>query len=173
MGTGFIDAKSDLPLADGTRCVWGKTGLWRNADDEYSWKMPNCQRSNPACSVDRFFDDNRQMFEAILREIKALEPEFVTKQIQQFSDLIERALEDPKVLLDYGTGCKLFADAIIAVDSRNHRCMATQNYKESAFLTKVLGQTCLYLANNPEHGIQLVALHSPPEIAGGSSSTRT
>jgi hypothetical protein len=134
--------------------------------------MPNCQRSSPACSVDRFFDDNRQMFEAILREIRALEPEFVSNQIRQFSDLIEQALKDPTVLLNYRTGCKLLADAIIAVDSKDHRCMATQNYTESAFLTKVFGQTCLYLANNPEHGIQLVALHSPPEVAEGPASTR-
>jgi hypothetical protein len=57
---------------------------------------------------------------------------------------------------EYGRGCKLLADAIIAVDGKDYRNFVTQNYKESQVLTKVFAQRCYYLPNNPEHGVGIL-----------------
>jgi hypothetical protein len=156
-GTSAIAARCDTPLADGTKCHWGKTGLQRRRDGEYVWKTPNCKSSNRACNVDGFFVENRESFQAIKKEIDALDADLITDELAQFSQVIGEALENPTVLLDYGRGCKLLADAIIAVDGRDYRNFVTQNYKESQVLTKVFGQRCYYLPNNPEDGVQVFA----------------
>ena len=57
------------------------------------------------------------------------------------------------MLLDYRSGCKRLADAIIAVDSIGYKSFFSQNAKESEVLTKVLGQAFYYLPPNPEQGI--------------------
>jgi hypothetical protein len=154
-GTRAIEARCGA-LADGTRCHWGETGLQRRSDGQYVWKTPNCKSSNKACNIDDFFVEQREIFQSIKRKIDALSNDVLTDELKQFSRVIGEALDEPTVLLDYDRGCKLLADAIIAVDSRQYRNFATQNYKESRVLTKVLGQRCYYLPNNPEHGVQLL-----------------
>ncbi len=155
-GTSAIEAHCDAPLADGTRCHWGKTGLQRRRDGEYVWKTPNCKSSNRACNVDGFFVEHRETFQAIKKEIDGLEADLLTDELTQFSTVISEALENPSILLDYDRGCKFLADAIIAVDSKGYRNFVTQNYKESRVLTNVLGQRCYYLPNNPEHGVEIL-----------------
>ena len=108
--------------------------------------------------MDGFFVEHRQIFESIKREIDGLEGELLTEELSQFSQVIGEALEDPSVLLDYDRGCKLLADAIIAVDSKDYRNFLTQNYKESRVLTKVLAQQCYYLPNNPEHRVEICTI---------------
>ena len=154
-GTRAIEARCGA-VADGTRCHWGKTGLQRKRNGEYVWKTPNCKSSNKACNIDGFFVEQRETFRSIKLEIDALGADLLTDELRQFSRVIGEALADPSVLLDYAHGCKLLADAIIAVDSRHYRNFATQNYKESRVLTKVLGQRCYYLPNNREHGVELL-----------------
>jgi hypothetical protein len=154
-GTRAIEARCGA-VADGTRCHWGKTGLQRKRNGEYVWKTPNCKSSNKACNIDGFFVEQRETFRSIKLEIDALGADLLTDELRQFSRVIGVALADPTVLLDYDRGCKLLADAIIAVDSKGYRNFATQNYKESRVLTKVLGQRCYYLPNNPEHGVELL-----------------
>ena len=155
-GTRAVDARCDSPLADGTRCHWGKTGLHRRHDGEHVWKTPNCKSSNKACNVDGFFVEQRETFRSIKEEIDALDTDMLTDQLRQFSRVIGEALADPSILLQYDRGCKLLADAIIAVESKEYRNFVTQNYKESCVLTKVLGQRCYYLPNNPERGIEIL-----------------
>ena len=152
-GTRAIEARCDAPLADGTRCHWGETGLQRRRSGEYTWKTPNCKPSNKACHVDDFFVEHREVFESIKNKIDALDADLLTAELKQFSEVIGQAIVNPSVLLDYRRGCKLLADALIAVDSMDYRSLATQNYKESRVLTKILGQRCYYLPNNPEHGV--------------------
>lgn len=156
LGTSAVEAHCDAPLADGTRCHWGKTGLQRRRDGEYAWKTPNCKSSNRACNVDGFFVEHRETFESIKKEIDGLDAGLLTDELRQFSRVIGEALGNPSILLDYDHGCKLLADALIAVDSKDYRNFATQNYKESQVLTKVLGQRCYYLPNNPEHGVAIL-----------------
>jgi hypothetical protein len=104
----------------------------------------------------RFLVEQRETFLSIKNEIDASDAGLLTDELKQFSRVIGEALADPTVLLDYDRGCKLLADAIIAVDSKGYGNFATQNYKESRVLTKALGQRCYYLPNNPEHGVQLL-----------------
>jgi hypothetical protein len=156
LGTRFVDSHCDKPLADGTECHWGRTGLQRKRDGEYVWKTPNCKSSNKACNVDGFFEEHRETFKAIKEEIDALDADLLTEELRQFSGVVGKALDDPSILLDYKSGCSLLADAIIAVDSKDYRNFFTQNYKESQVLTKVLGQRCYYLPNNPQGGVQLL-----------------
>jgi len=155
-GTSAVEAHCDAPLADGTRCHWGKTGLHRKRDGEYVWKSPNCKSSNRACNVDGFFAEHRETFRSIKKEIDGIDAGLRTDELTQFSQVIGEALDDPSVLLNYHSGCRLLADAIIAVDSRDYRNFVTQNYKESRVLTKVLGQRCYYLPSNPEGGVQIL-----------------
>jgi len=155
-GTRAVEAHCDTPLANGTRCHWGKTGLKRKRDEEYVWSTPNCKSSNKACNVDGCFVEHRETFQAIKKEIDGLDADLLTAELGQFSQVIGEALENPSVLLDYDRGCKLLADAIIAVDSKDYRNFLTQNYKESRVLTKVFGQRCYYLPNNPEQGVQIL-----------------
>ena len=151
-GTSAVDAHCDA-FADGTLCRWATTGLQRGYNGKYIWKTPNCKRSNKACNVDGFFVDHRDIFESIKKTIDTSDANLLTDELRQFSRVIGEAIEDPSMLLDYRTGCRLLADAIIAVDSESYQSFATQNLKESGVLTKVLGQRCYYLPNNPEHGV--------------------
>ncbi len=155
LGTDAIDAHCDS-LADGTGCRWAVTGQQRGHDGTCIWKAPNCKRSVKACNVDGFFDEHRKSFESIRAAIDDLDADLATDELKQFSRVIGEALADPTILLDYKTGCSLLADAIIAVDSAGFKSFATQNYKESRVLTKVLGQDCYYLPNNPANGVSLV-----------------
>ena len=82
-------------------------------------------------------------------------------RLKQFSRVIGEALEAPSMLLDYSRGCKLLADVLIAVDSIGYHNFATQNYRESQVLTKVLGQRCYYLPNNPENGVAILEDDGP------------
>ncbi len=159
-GTRVIEARCDS-LTDGTECHWGKTGLQRRRDGEYAWKTPNCKSTNKACNVDGFFWAHRERFQSIKKEIDGLDAELLTDELRQFSRVIAEALDNPSLLLDYDRGCSLLADAIIAVDSRDYRSFATQNFKESRVLTKVLGQRCYYLPNNPGHGVQILEPDGP------------
>ncbi len=155
LGTSAVDAHCDS-LADGTRCRWAVTGQQRGHDGTCIWKAPNCKRSVKACNVDGFFDEHRKTFESIKAAIDDLDADLPTDELKQFSRVIGEALTDPTILLDYKTGCSLLADAIIAVDSVGFKSFATQNYKHSRVLTKVLGQDCYYLPNNPANGVSLV-----------------
>jgi hypothetical protein len=89
----------------------------------------------------------------------------VTGELRDFSEVIGRAIEDPRCLLDYQRGCKRLADAIIAVDSLNYRNMFTQNVLESRVLTDVLGQVLYYLPPNPEKGVLVRRPFAQPESA--------
>ena len=93
--------------------------------------------SNKACKVDEFFLEHRDTFLAIKTAIDGLEKELLTDELKQFSRVIGEAIDNPTILLNYRSGCRLLADALIAVDSRNYRNLATQNFKESQVLTKV------------------------------------
>jgi hypothetical protein len=155
LGTNAVDAHCDS-LADGTGCRWAVTGQQRGHDGTSIWKAPNCKRSVKACNVDDFFDEHRETFESIKSAIDDLDADLITDELKQFSRVIGEALKDSTILLEYKSGCSLLADAIIAVDSAAFGNFATQNYKESRVLTKVLGQDCYYLPNNPAKGVSLV-----------------
>ena len=103
--------------------------------------------------MDDFFVEHRETFMAIKKAIDGLDESMLTEELKQFSKVIAEAMHDPAILLNYRTGCRLLADALIAVDSRDYRNLATQNFKESQVLTKILGQSCYYLPNNPDHGV--------------------
>ena len=134
----------------------GQNRHQRNRDGEDVWKKPNCKSSSKACHVDDFFVKHQETFESIKREIDGLGADVLTEELRQFSRVIGEAIADPSILLNYDRGCKLLADAIIAVDSEGYQNFATQNFKESRVLTKVLGQQCYYLPNNPEHAVSIV-----------------
>ncbi|MGW8257510.1 MAG: hypothetical protein ACWGMZ_08505, partial [Thermoguttaceae bacterium] len=155
LGTDAIDAHCDKPLVNGTKCRWAEKGLQRRPNGGYHWATPNCKRSCKACKIDDFFIEHKEIFKSIKEAIDCLTPDSITDELKQFSKVIGKALDDPSVLLDYKTGCKLIADVIIAVDSESYRNFATQNYKESQVLTKIMKQQCYYLPNNPDHGIQI------------------
>ncbi len=67
--------------------------------------------------MDEFFSENREAFKRIKNAIDSLPHEMTTDELREFSRVIAAAIQDPRVLLDFRTGCNKLADAIIAVDS--------------------------------------------------------
>lgn len=155
LGVDFVEKLCDRPLADGTGCYWAGRGVQRRQDGRFVWQPPVCKRERKRCRLDDFFVDNRDVFARIKGAIDALPEGEKSNQLRAFSEVIGQALEDPGVLLDYRTGCKRLADAIIAVDSRSYRNLFSQNIKESELLTAIFEQTFYYLPANPIRGVMV------------------
>lgn len=153
IGVGLVEERCDKPLEDGTACYWARAGVKSSRDGMLQWQTPVCKRERKRCRLDDFFVDHRATFLAIKLAIDAIPADQRSGQLQDFSDVIARADKDPSILLDYRTGCKKLADAIIAVESRNYRSFFSQNIAESHLLTQVLGQDFYFLPPNPERGV--------------------
>lgn len=152
VGVDYIDSVSDSPLQDGTCCFWAKAGVRRLGED-IIWEAPRCSAKKKMCRVDEFFVANLGHFLAIKNAIDGLSVEHTSKQLMEFSRVIEMAQKDPSVLLDYDRGCSKLADAIIAIDSKAYKTVFTQNIKESDVLTKVLQQHLIFLPPAEERGV--------------------
>lgn len=166
-GLAFVEQQCDQPLANGTECYWAQRGVRQRNDGRLVWTSPKCSPDHKRCRVDDFFLDHLDTFKRIKTAIDGLPDDKLTKQLRGFSEVIGQAEKDPTVLLDYRTGCKRMADAIIAVESLPFRNFFSQNIAESEILTRVLEQTFYYLPPNDSKGV-LVRL-STPEVTPDSS----
>ena len=153
LGTAFVEESCDRPLQNGTDCYWAKCGVHKRRDGSLQWRSPVCKRDRKKCRLDDFFTENRDLFQQIKTAIDALPDKGKSQQLRDFSEVIDEALRDPAILLDYRAGCLRLADAIIAVESSGYGSMFSQNRKESQLLTSVLGQAFYYLPPNPERGV--------------------
>lgn len=153
LGVAFVEQLCDRPLANGTDCYWAKRGVRKRQDGRLVWQTPKCSRDRKRCRLDGFFIENIDVFKRIKDAIDNAPESAKSDQLREFSEVIGLALEDPKMLLDYRSGCKRLADAIIAVDSLAFRSMFSQNIQESELITTVLGQAFYYLPANPERGV--------------------
>ncbi len=153
LGTAFVDGHCDGPLANGTKCYWPDKGVQKDGHGNLVWKTPKCKTNQKRCNVDDFFNANRDAFIRIKDAIDNLSADQRSKQLTDFSEVIAKALVDPIILLDYGTGCRKLADAIIAVDSRSYQNLFSQNKNESELLTAALGQDFYYLPPSPDKGL--------------------
>ena len=140
LGVRYVDAVADEPIENGTDCYWAKQRIREKKDGELYWENPKCTCSRRRCKVDTFFEENKEVFLRLKAAIDQLPVDERTDQLQSFSEVIAAAVVDPRVLLDYKTGCKRLADAIIAVDSRNYHNLFSMNAAESSALTAVLGK---------------------------------
>ena len=166
LGVDFVEKLCDRPLSDGTECYWAKRGVHERRDGRLVWRTPVCKRDKRRCRLDEFFLENQAIFERIKASIDALPDEKKSAQLRDFSDVIGQALDDPQTLLNYRSGCKRLADAIIAVDGMAYKNMFSQNRVESELLTAVLGQAFYYLPPNHNKGV-LVQLAMPESNEGG------
>ncbi len=155
LGVKFVDTLCDHPLEDGVKCYWAKHGFQRTVDGGFEWKPPRCKRNRPRCKIHHFFEQNQHTFREIKDAIDNLPPEACTEQLHGFSQVIHKALEDPETLLDYKTGCKRLADAIIAVESKRYRSLFSQNIRESDLFTAIFKQVFYYLPPDEEKGVQI------------------
>ena len=153
LGVAYIDSFCDGPLADGTKCYWATHCVQKDGSGKYVWKSPKCNRNKKRCRLDDFFIENREEFCRIKHAIDTMPEEQRSKQLSEFSEVIGKALSNPQILLDYSSGCRLLADAIIAVDGKNFRSMFSQNDNESNLLTRVLEQDFYYMPPNPDKGV--------------------
>ena len=153
LGVGFVEERCDRPLRDGTECYWAKRGVHKRRDGRLEWQAPKCERKRKRCRIDEFFSANKEKFERIKNSIDTLDENAKTTQLRDFSSLIGEALQDPGVLLNYRSGRKRLADAIIAVDSDGYKNLFSQNIKESEVLTAALAQNFYYLPPNPDQGV--------------------
>jgi len=159
LGVAFVEDFCDKPLADGTECDYARKGVTKDSQGQLKWRPPRCKRNHRQCKLDEFFTKHRGDFVQIRDAILALPSEKLTDQLKGFVEVVDRALQDPRVLLDYRDGCKRLADAIIAVDSMGYGCMFSQNVKESEVLTGVLRQDFYYLPPNTARGVEVI-MHS-------------
>lgn len=155
LGVRFVDELCDAPLEDGVKCYWARHGFQRTAGGGFGWRAPRCKRSRPRCKIHRFFEQNRDTFRAIKEAIDNLPSTKCTDQLRGFSQVIHEALEDPEMLLDYKTGCKRLADALIVVESMNYKSLFSQNIKESDVFTALFDQAFYYLPPNEEEGVRV------------------
>ena len=153
LGGGFVENLCDRPLENGTDCYWAKCGVHKRRDGSLVWKSPDCKRTRKKCRLDDYFVENRDLFKRIKRAIDALPDEGKSDQLRAFSEVIDEALHNPTMLLDYRAGCQRLADAIIAVESSRYKSVFSQNIKESELLTSVIEQVFYYLPPNPEKGV--------------------
>ncbi|MCR9234434.1 MAG: hypothetical protein NXI29_25830 [bacterium] len=156
VGVKFVDNLCDQPIVDGTSCYWAKRGVVKKGN-QYCWESPKCKRSLKRCKLDQFFLRNIEAFKKIKSAIDSLADtdKRKTKQLKNFSEVIEKAETDPGLLLDYKSGCKRLADAIIAVESIGFKNMFSQNKAESEILTEVLGQIFYYLPASDQNDLQV------------------
>lgn len=152
-GVKFVDAICDKPIEDGTGCYWARKGVHTTKHGDLQWETPNCKRTKRKCHLDTFFNDHRNEFENIKKVIDSLPQGKVTDQLKGFSEVIEGALENPASLLDYRSGCRRLADAIIAVESRKYLSLFSQNSAESSVLCQIFKQDFYYLPPNDEKGV--------------------
>lgn len=162
LGVAFVEQLCDRPLANGTDCYWAKRGVHKRHDGRLVWQTPKCSRGRKRCRLDDFFVENIDVFKRIKEAIDDLPKDAKSDQLQDFSNVIGQALKDPQILLDYRTGCKRLADAIIAVDSLGYKSMFSQNKAESELLTTILEQTFYYLPPNPNEGVLVQLLIPEP-----------
>ena len=155
LGCAFVEESCDRPLQNGTGCYWAKYGVHKRRDGRLVWRSPVCKRDRKKCRLDDFFTENGELFRQIKAAIDALPDEDKSRQLRDFSIVIDEALRNPTILLDYRAGCLRLADAIIAVESSGYKSMFSQNHKESKLLTSVLGQAFYYLPPNAEKGIRV------------------
>lgn len=149
-GTRFVDAVADSPMKDGTGCYWAKQRA-REHQGTLTWETPSCSRDLPRCRIHEFFVENRDKFMALKKRIDALPIEEKTDQLSNFAEVIGQANDDPECLLDYRSGCRLLADATIAVESAGCQSMFTMNVNESRVLAKELNQDLYLLPANPDN----------------------
>jgi hypothetical protein len=158
LGVAFVDQQCDDPVEDGTACYWARRGVQKKREGTLVWQSPKCKPDNRRCTLDTFFSENRNTFLKIKAAIDELPDGERTDQLRAFSAIIGEAAENPSVLLNYTTGCKRLADAIIAVDSRRYRSLFSQNIAESQLLTRVLNQFFYYIPASQEKPLQV---HAP------------
>jgi hypothetical protein len=151
-GVRLVERDCHTPFEDGTHCYWASRGALKRRDGSFAWKTPNCRRHAKRCQIDRFFAENRELFINFKEVIDGLPETAQSAQLQGFSEVIGKAMKDPTILLDYATGCRRLADAIIAVESAKYRSFFTQNISESETLTSVLGQAMYFLPQDQERG---------------------
>jgi len=155
LGVAFVEKQCDEPVEDGTACYWARRGVIRRSDGRLTWQSPECDRRNKRCTLDEFFDANRETFLHIKAAIDGLPENETTLQLRGFAEVIGEALDDPAFLLDYSPGCRKLADAIIAVDGRAYGNLFSQNIAESNLLTRVLNQVFFYLPANPDRDVMV------------------
>lgn len=165
-GVSLVERSCDSPLKDGTKCYWAIRGVQKKRNGDLLWQSPVCNRDHKRCRVDDFFIENREIFVKIQDAIDELPEDKKSDQLRAFSAVISKALSDPQCLLDYKTGCRRLADAIIAVDSVGFRSMFSQNSAESTLLTQVLGQVFYYLPPNPDRGVEIFHANNTSTVSG-------
>lgn len=155
MGTDFVrncyTGKSVDEVRNGTQCYWVSRSLVRK-EDGLHWVRPSCKKEIKRCNIDKLFQDNKGVFLSIVSAIGGLNNP--SQELVNFKNIIESALNDPTVLLDY-ENCKKLADAIIAVDSNGYNNFFSQNIAESQTLCQVMEQIFYYLPPNFEKGIEV------------------
>lgn len=129
---------------DGINCIWANQDC-----SSFKWRTPgNCSKKKPSCCIDKFFMGNLDTFNRIRDFINNISPDEQTSELVTFAGLIGKYSSAPTLLKNWNS-CSKFADAIIAVQSRQGRVgyssFFTQNIKESNILCQPLKQLLLYL----------------------------
>jgi len=155
-GTDFVLDLCDDPILDEVGCIWAEQ---RNLHEKM-WKAPSgCGKARPGCRVVEFFRDNLPLFRKIRERILQLPPEKMTDELAEFADIIAKAESDPGYLRNHKVCLEGFADAIMSVQSRSFRSFFTQDFGESSVLCSVIGQTLLYLEQDPHKPVTRIDLH--------------
>jgi len=123
---------------NGTGCVRAYEQPKELSGGKIDVSVPRCSRDNIKCTIQRFFEQNKQHFIAIGLAIKELGNN-ASEELQQAKKIIEDAEKNREGLCDDGV-CRRLGDVLIAVDGLNMDCFAANNDKEWMLLADVLGK---------------------------------
>jgi hypothetical protein len=123
---------------NGTTCLRASEQPRELSGGKIDVSVPRCSRDDIKCTIQRFFEQNKQHFIAIGLAIKELGNN-TSEELQEAKKIIEDVEKNPGSLCDDSV-CRRLGDVLIAVDGLNMDCFAANNDKEWMLLADVLGK---------------------------------
>lgn len=126
---------------DGTGCVRAAEQPKQLGGGRLDVSIPRCKQGETGCTINEFFEKNKDYFVAIGQAIDRLGDQ-ASKELVTAKGIIERAEKHSPHLCDSNICLKL-GDCLIAIDGLNMDCFAANNDKEWQLLSDVLGKKLL------------------------------
>jgi len=123
---------------NGTSCARAAEQPRELSGGKIDVSIPQCRQNNIKCTIHRFFENNKERFQAIKVKIEKC-GNSASNELQQAKKIIEAAESSPEYLCD-DRNCTKLGDVLIAVDGLDMDYFAANNDKEWLLLSKVLGK---------------------------------
>ncbi|MFA5166961.1 MAG: hypothetical protein WC530_00360 [Candidatus Omnitrophota bacterium] len=134
-------------ISDETCCEKARNFPQKNGET-YSG-FGRCKGQQKQCKIDEFFSANLSAFKEIVDALKALPPEEKDEELNKMEEILEKALQHPKNMLDY-KNCWKCGDAIISVECPAKALLLTLNVKHYKVLMPAIEKKILLMQDASE-----------------------